>query len=113
MSINYKNASVILTSTNMTTILNIATTAVAIVKSVYISNNSTGAVTVNCDLRDSSASTDVEFFRKDIAGTTTVNATEQGLNLEEGDAIKAQAETANKLEVVVSYALIDRQNENG
>ena len=32
MSINYKNASVILTNTNMTTILNIATTAVAIVK---------------------------------------------------------------------------------
>jgi hypothetical protein len=113
MSINYKNASVILTNTNMTTILNIATTAVAIVKSVYISNNSTGAVTVNCDLRDSSASTDIEFFRKDIPATSTINATEQGLNLEEGDAIKAQAETANKLEVVVSYALIDRQNENG
>ena len=113
MSINYKNASVILTNTNMTTILNIATTAVAIVKSVYISNNSTGAVTVNCDLRDSSASTDVEFFRKDIPATSTINATEQGLNLEEGDAIKAQAETANKLEVVVSYALIDRRSENG
>jgi len=113
MSINYKNASVILTNTNMTTILNIATTAVAIIKSVYISNNSTGAVTVNCDLRDSSASTDIEFFRKDIPATSTINATEQGLNLEEGDAIKAQAETANKLEVVVSYALIDRQNENG
>ena len=113
MSINYKNASVILTNTNMTTILNIATTAVAIVKSVYISNNSTGAVTVNCDLRDSSASTDIEFFRNDIPATSTINATEQGLNLEEGDAIKAQAETANKLEVVVSYALIDRQNENG
>ena len=113
MSINYKNASVILTNTNMTTILNIATTAVAIVKSVYISNNSTGAVTVNCDLRDSSASTDVEFCIKDIPATSTINATEQGLNLEEGDAIKAQAETANKLEIVVSYALIDRQNENG
>ena len=113
MSINYKNASVILTNTNMTTVLNIATSAVAILKSVYISNNSTGAVTVNCDLRDSSASTDIEFFRKDIPATSTINATEQGLNLEEGDAIKAQAETANKLEVVVSYALIDRQNENG
>jgi hypothetical protein len=113
MSINYKNASVILSNTNMTTILNIATTAVAIIKSVYISNNSTGAVSVNCDLRDSSASTDIEFFRKDIPATSTINATEQGLNLEEGDAIKAQAETANKLEVVVSYALIDRQNENG
>ena len=113
MSINYKNESIILSTTNMTTVLNIATTAVAIVKSVYISNNSTGAVTVNCDLRDSSASTDIEFFRKDVPASSTINATEQGLNLEEGDAIKAQAETANKLEVVVSYALIDRQNENG
>ena len=64
MSINYKNASVILTNTNMTTVLNGTTTAVAIVKSVYISNNSTGAVTVNCDLRDSSASTDVEFLER-------------------------------------------------
>ena len=43
MSINYKNASVILSTTNMTTVLNIATTAVAIVKSVYISNNLTGS----------------------------------------------------------------------
>jgi len=113
MSINYKNASVILATTNMTTVLSIPVTAVAIIKSVYISNNSTGAVKVNCDLRDTSASTDIEFFRKDIPATSSVNATEQGLNLEVGDAIKAQAETANKLEVVVSYALIDRQNENG
>ena len=113
MSINYKNASVILATTNMTTVLSIPVTAEAIVKSVYISNNSIGAVKVNCDLRDTSASTDIEFFRKDIPATSSVNATEQGLNLEVGDAIKAQAETANKLEVVVSYTLIDRQNENG
>ena len=48
----------------MTTVLNIPVTAVAIVKSVYIANNSTGAVTVNCDLRDNSASTDVEFLER-------------------------------------------------
>ena len=107
MSIQYKNASKILDGTAMTTVLTISTSAVAIIKSVYVSNNSTGAVLVNCDLRDPSASTDVEFFRKDIPATSTVNATEQGLNLEAGDAIKAQAETANKLEVVVSYALIN------
>jgi len=35
------------------------------------------------------------------------------LNLEAGDAIKVQAETANKLEVVVGYALVDRSQENG
>jgi len=113
MTIKYKNASKILDSTAMTTVLTIATSAVAIVKSVYVSNNSTSNVLVNCDLRDSSASSDIEFFRKDVPGTSTINATEQGLNLEEGDAIKAQAETANHLEVVVSYALINRENENG
>jgi hypothetical protein len=113
MTIQYRNAGVSLTTTNLTTVLTISTSAIAIVKSVYVSNNSTGAVLVNCDLRDSSASTDVEFFRKDIPATSTVNATEQGLNLEAGDAIKAQAETANKLKVVVSYALINRENENG
>ena len=113
MTIQYKNASKILSDTAMTTVLTITTSAIAIIKSVYISNNSTGAVLANCDLRDSSATTDIEFFRKDIPATSTVNATEQGLNLEAGDAIKAQAETANKLEVVVSYALINRENENG
>jgi|TARA_R110002072_G_scaffold297520_1_gene470469 hypothetical protein len=113
MTIQYKSASKILDGTAMTTLLTISTSAIAIVKSVYISNNSTGAVLVNCDLRDSDALSDIEFFRKDIPATSTVNATEQGLNLEAGDAIKAQAETANKLEVVVSYALINRENENG
>ena len=113
MTIRYKNASKILDGTGMTTVLTISTSAVAIVKSVYVSNNSTGAVLVNCDLKDSSATTDIEFFRKDIPASSTINATEQGLNLEAGDAIKAQAETANKLEVVVNYALITRENENG
>ena len=113
MSIQYKNASKILDGTAMTTVLTIATSAVAIIKSVYVSNNSTGAVLVNCDVKDSSASTNVEFFRKDIPASSTVNAAEQGLNLEAGDAIKAQAATANKVTVVVSYALINRENENG
>tara|TARA_R100001086_G_scaffold217397_2_gene133841 strand:- start:306 stop:647 length:342 start_codon:yes stop_codon:yes gene_type:complete len=113
MTIRYKNASKILDGTAMTTVLTISTSSVAIVKSVYVSNNSTSNVLVNCDLRDSSASTDIEFFRKDVPGSSTVNAAEQGLNLEAGDAIKAQAETANKLEVAVSYAEIDRSQENG
>ena len=113
MTIQYKSESFDLTTTNLTTVLTISTSAVAIIKSVYVSNNSTGAVLVNCDLRDSSASTNVEFFRKDIPASSTINAAEQGLNLEAGDAIKAQAETADKLEVVVSYALINRENENG
>ena len=114
MTIQYKNEQIKLSTTNMTTVLTINTSSIAIVKSMYVSNNDAlTAVTVNCDLHDSSASADTEFFRKDIAATTTVNATEQGLNLEAGDAIKAQAETADKLEIALSYALIDRSQENG
>ena len=35
------------------------------------------------------------------------------LNLEAGDVIKMQANTANEITGVVSYALIDRSQENG
>jgi len=35
------------------------------------------------------------------------------LNLEAGDVIKMQADTANEITGVVSYALIDRSQENG
>ena len=54
-----------------------------------------------------------EFFRKSMGASSQENATPQSLNLEAGDAIKAQAATASKVTVVVSYALINRENENG
>lgn len=113
MSIQYKNAIKALSDTNLNTVLTIATSAVAIVKSVYFSNSSTGTILCNASLRDSSASTDMEFFRKSMGASSQENATPQGLNLEAGDAIKAQAETADKLEIALSYALIDRSQENG
>tara|TARA_Y100000385_G_C12937337_1_gene569429 strand:- start:834 stop:986 length:153 start_codon:yes stop_codon:yes gene_type:complete len=43
----------------------------------------------------------------------SVNAAEQGLNLEAGDVIKIQAGTANKITGLISYALIDRSQQNG
>ena len=113
MSIQYKNAIKALSDTNLNTVLTIATSAVAIVKSVYFSNSSTGTILCNASLRDNSASTDMEFFRKSMGASSQENAAPQGLNLEAGDAIKAQAATASKVTVVVSYALINRENENG
>jgi hypothetical protein len=113
MSIQYKNAIKSLADTNLNTVLTISTSAVAIVKSVFFTNSSTGTILCNASLRDSSASTDIEFFRKSMGASSQENATPQSLNLEAGDAIKAQAATANKVTVVVSYALINRENENG
>ena len=113
MSIQYKNAIKSLADTNLNTVLTISTTAVAIDKSEYFSNSSTGTILCNASLRDSSASTDIEFFRKSMGASSSENATQQSLNLEAGDAIKAQAATASKVTVVVNYALINRENENG
>jgi|TARA_R100000656_G_scaffold185_1_gene297 hypothetical protein len=113
VTIQYKNAGVSLTTSNLTTVLTITTSAVAIVKSVYFSNTSTGSILCNSSLYDSSATSNYEFWRDSIVASAQVNATPEGLNLEAGDAIKAQAATASEVEVVVNYALITRENENG
>ena len=67
------------------------------------------------NLVDSSdSSTEYEFFRDEVAAKSQVNATPQGLNLEAGDAITVQAATgSNTIQGAISYALINRENENG
>ena len=67
------------------------------------------------NLVDSSdSSTEYEFFRDEVGAKTQVNATPEGLNLEAGDAITVQAATgSSKIQGVISYALINRENENG
>ena len=67
------------------------------------------------NLVDSSdSSTEYEFFRGDVAAKTQVNATPQGFNLEAGDAITVQAATgSSKIQGAISYALLDRSQQNG
>ena len=58
--------------------------------------------------------TEYEFFRDDVPAKSQVNASPQGLNLEGGDAITVQAATgSSKIQGLISYALINRENENG
>ncbi len=113
MTIQYKNQGFSLTTSNLTTVLTIATSAVAIVKSISMSNQSTNNVLTQLKLRDVSAGADFEFFRSDSNQSSTMQGTDQPLNLEAGDGIKAQAETANMIQGVISYALLDRSQENG
>ena len=113
MTIRYKNATGNLTTTNLTTVLTLSTSTVGIVKSVYFSNTSTTAILCNAALSDVSAGGDTEFFRDSIAASSSINAAPEGLNLEAGDAIKAQADSANTVKVLVNYAQIDRSQENG
>ena len=116
MSIFYKNQGFKQSDTSKTTVLTCPVDGAIIVKSIYCANNdASSAILVNMNFVDSSdSSTEYEFFRSDVAAKTQVNASPQGLNLEAGDAITVQAATGRgKIQGLISYALINRENENG
>ena len=115
MTIRYKNQGFSQSGTGPTNVLTCPDDATLIIKSIYCSNNdASSAIEVIAQLTDSSASTDYEFFRDEIAAKSQVNATPQGLNLEASDTIKIIATTgSNKIQGVISYAQIDRSQENG
>jgi len=111
MTIQYKSEVFDLTTTNLTTVLTISTSAVAIVKTVQASHESASNVDTDLYLKKSGGS-DVEIGHAQL-NKQTVNMIVNTLNLEAGDVIKMQADTANEITGVVSYALIDRSQENG
>jgi|TARA_R100001086_G_C11659200_1_gene209629 methionine-rich copper-binding protein CopC len=116
MTIRYKNQGFKQSSTGKTTVLTCPTNATIIVKSMYVANNdASSAILVNMNLVDSSdSSAEYEFFRDDVAAKTQVNATPQGINLEAGDAITVTAASgSNKIQGAISYAQLDRSQENG
>ena len=115
MSIFYKNQGFKQVDTSKTTALTCPTDGTIIVKSIYcVNNDASSGILVNMNLVDSSdSSTEYEFLEMSGA-KTQVNATPEGLNLEAGDAITVQAATgSSKIQGVISYALINRENENG
>ena len=116
MTIRYKNQGFKQASTGKTTVLTCPTSATIIIKSMYVANNdASSAILVNMNLVDSSDSnTEYEFFRDDVAAKTQVNATPQGINLEAGDSITVTAASgSNKIQGAISYAQLDRSQENG
>jgi len=113
MTIQYKNQGFSLTTSNLTTVLTINVTSVGIVKSINLTNEHNSNNLTELYLHDVSAGIDYEFFHKDLTADSTEQCAGQVLNLEAGDSIKAQTETANTVKGVISYALIDRSQENG
>jgi flagellar motor switch protein FliM len=111
MTIQYKSESFDLTTTNLTTVLTISTSAVAIVKTIQASHQNVSNVDADLFLKKSGGS-DVEVGHAQLNKSTT-NMITDTLNLEAGDVIKMQAGTADEITGFVSYALINRENENG
>ena len=111
MTIRYKSATFNLTTTDKTTILTCPSDATCLIKNVQASHESSGAVDVDLYLQKSGGS-DVEISHAELNKNFT-NMVSDTLALEASDVLKIQAGTANEITGFVSYALIDRSQENG
>jgi hypothetical protein len=107
----YKSETFNLTTTNLTTLLTINTSSVAIVKAVQASHATASNVDVDLFLKKFGGS-DVEISHAQL-NNSSINLVKDIINMEEGDILKAQADTANEISGQVSYLLIDRSQENG
>lgn len=107
----YKSETFSLASTDLTTVLSIATSAIAIVKSVQASHATASNVDVDLYVKKSGGS-DVEVAHAEL-NKSSENLVKGILNLEGGDILKIQADTANEITGQISYLLIDRSQENG
>ena len=114
MTIQYKNAGYASDTTNLTTVLTIDASSRAICKGYTIANEHNNNVDMHIYFHDSSETTSYVIFHKQIsADTTEYPLNGEPLNLEEGDSLVMQADNAGTTRGVISYALINRSQENG
>ena len=111
MANSFKSTTFDLSTTNLTTVLSIGTSAIAIVRSVQASHDSASNVDLEKKKKKSGGS-DVEIAHAQLNKSTT-NMAQNVINLEGGDVLKLQAGTANEITGQISYLLIDRSQENG
>jgi hypothetical protein len=113
MTIRYKNEGINLTTTGTTSVFTAPSDATILIKQIQINNGSTGAVSLSVQVTDTSATATFRIFNEQIAATTTIDIINHTLVLEAGDVLKMTAGTADEIQGIVSYALLDRSQENG
>ena len=112
MTIQYKSAPFDLATTNVTTILTVPSNATVITKSVQAVHDTASNVNTDLILTKSGDTTNY-IIGHAILNASMTNLVLNTLNLEADDVLKMQAGTANEITGVVTYALIDRSNQNG
>ena len=113
MTIKYKNQGINLDSTATISVFTCPSDATALVKGIQINNGSTGAVNLSVQVTDTSASATFRIFSDGILAAATEDIIRYTLVLEAGDILKMTAGTANEIQGMISYALIDRSQQNG
>jgi len=113
MTIQYKNQGFSLTNTDTTSVLTAPANGRCLVKQIQAHNGSTGAVSLVTQVTDTSASATFRIDSVSLSANTTRQIISQTLVLEEGDILKLTAGTGGEIQGIVSYALLDRSQENG
>ena len=111
MTIRYKSTTFDLTNTNVTDVLSCPSDATIIIKSVQASHKAASNVDVDLYLQKSGGS-NVEISHAQL-NKNFGNMITSSLNMEANDILKIEAGSANTITGVISYALIDRSQENG
>tara|TARA_R100001460_G_scaffold31577_1_gene62165 strand:+ start:4261 stop:4653 length:393 start_codon:yes stop_codon:yes gene_type:complete len=102
---NLKNEKVDLTTTNATTLYTVPTEAdfnASVVSSLLVSNDSGSADTITVTLVTTAPATFSLFKVTAVTANTTVELLTKDLVLNEGEVLKVQAATADRLHVVAS-----------
>ena len=113
MTIRYQNAGVNLSSTGTTSVVTCPTDATILVKQIQINNGSSSGVNLNVQVTDTSVGATFRIFNESLSGSATKDIINNTLVLEAGDILKMTAGTADELQGIVSFALLDRSQENG
>ena len=106
MAIQYKNQTFDLTGTIATTVLTMDVSSRAILQNIQTENVSTATTTVVVSMYDQSATATTPLGTVLMTSNTTQNLAKGPIVLEEQDALKIKAGTANVIKGLVSYALI-------
>ena len=113
MTIQYKNQGINLNSTATASVLTCPTDATILIKQIQINNGSGSAVNLNVQVTDTSAGATFRILNESITGAATRDIINYTLVLEAGDILKMTAGTADEIQGIISYALLDRSQQNG
>ena len=115
MTIQYKNIGYTLATTNVTNLITVDDSSRAIIKGFTLANEHNNNVDAHVYFHDSSDSntSHVVYHKAISSDTTEYPLNNEPLNLEEGDSLKIQVDNAGTCAGIISYALINRSQENG
>ena len=104
----YKNAKVDFSTTDNTVVYTTPTDSRAIIKSIVVSEDSNNADSISVTITDASSAVFSVFKDKAISAKATVELITQPIILQEGEILKAQVATADRLHMIVSLLEINR-----